>query len=102
MYLGKIKIENIDVYNNIREKCIKYKLDASYTAFSELDGLIDIDHLAKQYFNKSGKWLCNRVDMSIKNERLSEDGYHELAESFRNIAKRLNAHADEIDKAKMG
>ena len=29
-----------------------------------------------------------------------EDEYYQLAEAFRDIAKRLQAHADEIDAAK--
>ena len=36
-----------------------------------------------------------------KNAAFKENEYHLLAEVLRDIAKRLNAHADEIDEASM-
>lgn len=36
-----------------------------------------------------------------KNAAFKENEYHQLAEALRDIAKRLQAHADEIDAADM-
>lgn len=104
MYLGKREILNLTEYNERRKKCIEYKPDATSTAFSELEDLINKTQLAKQYFNKSQSWISQRIHgCTILNKTVSfkETEYHQLAEAFRDIAKRLIAHADEIDNAKM-
>lgn len=105
MYLGKRKIENIEEYEKRRLQCIKYKADATFTAFSELEGLLNKSQLAQQYFNKSRGWISQRINgcMVLNKERtFNEREYHELAEAFRDIAKRLLSHADEIDDAIIG
>ena len=59
--------------------------------------------MAKQYFNKSQSWFSQRLNgcnVLKKSMAFKEDEFHLLAESFRDIAKRLQAHADEIDAAK--
>ena len=103
MYLGKREILNKEEYESRRKNCIEFKSDATATAFSELEDIINKSQLAKQYFGKSQSWFSQRVNgctvlnksMAFKNEE-----YHQLAEAFRDIAKRLQAHADEIDAAK--
>lgn len=104
MYLGKRKIHNPEEYEERRKKCIEYKPDATATAFSELEDIINKSQLAKQYFDKSQSWFSQRVHgCTVLNKTMSfkEDEYHQLAEAFRDIAKRLQAHADEIDAAKL-
>ncbi len=104
MYLGKRKILNPEEYEKRRKKCIEYKADATFTAFSELEDIINKSQLAKQYFEKSQSWLSQRIHGCMvlkKSMAFKEEEYHELAEAFRDIAKRLNAHADEIDNANM-
>ena len=104
MYLGKRKILNLDEYEKRRKKCIEYKADATFTAFSELEDIINKSQLAKQYFEKSQSWLSQRIHGCMvlkKSMAFKEEEYHELAEAFRHIAMRLNAHADEIDNATM-
>lgn len=94
----------MDEYNERRKKCVEYKPDAVFTAFSELEGLINKSALAQQYFVKSQSWFAQRVHGCVvgkKGMTFKEEEYHELAEAFRDIAKRLLAHADEIDGAKM-
>lgn len=103
MYLGKRKIFNIEKYEEYRSKCIEYKSDATVTAFSELEDIINKSQLSKQYFGKSQSWFSQRVHgctVLKKSMAFKENEYHELAEAFRDIAKRLQAHADEIDAAK--
>lgn len=103
MYLGKREIFDIATYEEHRKKCIEYKADATATAFSELEDIINKSQLAKQYFKKSQSWLSQRINGCMvlkKSMNFKEDEYHQLAEAFRDIAKRLQAHADEIDAAK--
>ena len=102
MYLGKRKLLNPEEYEDRRKKCIEYKADATFTAFSELEDIINKSQLAKQYFNKSQSWLSQRIHGCMvlkKSMAFKEEEYHQLAEAFRHIAMRLNAHADEIDNA---
>ena len=103
MYLGKREIANIAEYEERREKCIEYKLDATVTAFCELEDIINKSQIAKQYFKKSQSWFSQRLNgctVLKKSAAFKEEEFHQLAEAFRDIAKRLNAHADEIDNAK--
>lgn len=103
MYLGKRKIINLSEYEERRKKCIVYKPDATVTAFSELEDIINKSQIAKQYFEKSQSWFSQRLNgctVLKKSVAFKEEEYHQLAEAFRDIAKRLQAHADEIDVAK--
>jgi hypothetical protein len=103
MYLGKREIFDIEKYEEHRKKSIEYKPDATFTAFSELEDIINKTQLAKQYFGKSQSWFSQRLNGCMvlnKSAAFKDNEYHLLAESFRHIAKRLLAHADEIDAAK--
>ena len=79
-----------------------HKQGAVWNAFVELEGLINKTQLAQQYFNKTHGWLsqklhgCTVIDTK---KSFTDPEYHQLADAFRDIAKRLNAHADEIDAA---
>lgn len=103
MYLGKRKLLNPQGYEERRKECIKYKPDATVTAFSELEDIVNKTQIAKQYFGKSQSWFSQRLNgCTVLNKARSfkEEEFHLLAEAFRDIAKRLQAHADEIDAAK--
>ncbi|MDE7070014.1 MAG: DUF5053 domain-containing protein [Alistipes sp.] len=94
---------HITEYEERREKCIEYKSDATFTAFSELENIINKSALAQQYFGKSHSWFSQRLNgCTVQNKSVAfkEEEYHELAEAFRDIAKRLEAHADEIEAAR--
>lgn len=104
MYLGKRKIMREDEYNESRKEIIATKDGAVWNAFVELEDLINESALSYQYFKRSHSWLSQRVHgCAIGNKEMSfkEAEYHQLAKAFRHIAKRLQAHADEIDAAKM-
>lgn len=93
-----------DEYNETRKEIIATKGGAVWSAFVELENLINKSALSGQYFKRSHSWLSQRIHgCTIRNKEMSfkEDEYHQLAEAFRHIAKRLQAHADEIDAAKM-
>jgi hypothetical protein len=103
MYLGKRKIFDIKEYEERRKKCIEYKADATETAFCELEDIINKSQLAKQYFGKSQSWFSQRLNGCLvlnKARAFKNEEYSILSDAFRDIAKRLLAHADEIDNAK--
>ena len=103
MYLGKRKLMNPQNYDKCRKECIEYKPDATVTAFSELEDIVNKTQIAKQYFGKSQSWFSQRLNgctVLKKSMAFKEEEFHQLAEAFRDIAKRLQAHADEIDAAK--
>lgn len=102
MYRGRRNIMRLEEYNAKRAEHIKYKIDATFVAFSELEDLISKEQLSFQYFDESEKWVSERVNacMLLKKElAFNEEEFHQLAEAFRDIAQRLQAHADEIDAA---
>lgn len=102
MYLGKRKIFNPELHERHRSEVIKEKSGAVWNAFVELEGLLNKSQLASQYFGRSQSWLAQKLNGCTchnKKQRFSEVEYKRLAEAFRHIAMRLNAHADEIDTA---
>ncbi len=87
-----------------RAQLITEKSGAVFVSFNELAGLINKTQLATQYFNKSQGWLSQKLNgctLHNKKQEFNEAEYHQLAEAFRHIAARLQAHADEIDAAAM-
>lgn len=102
MYLGKHKFHNPELAERNREETVSYKEGAIFTAFLDLDGLINKSAFARQYFEKSQGWFSQKLHGATvcdKERGFSKAEAHQLAESFRDLAKRLIAHADEIDKA---
>ena len=85
-----------------RAQNITIKSGAVFVAFTELEGLINNAALARQYFKRSPSWLTQRINGNIvfdKKAGFRPAEYRQLAEAFRDIARRLAAHADEIDAA---
>ncbi len=104
MYLGKRKIFNPDQHEAHRAEVIRTKQGAVWNAFTELEGLVNKSELADQYFGKTRAWLSQKLNgctVLNKKKSFTEAEYHELADAFRHIARRLQAHADEIDAAEM-
>lgn len=102
MYKGKRNIVRLEEYNERRKQIISDKSGAAWNAFVELENLINKSALAQQYFGKSHAWLSQRLNGCIvqnKARKFNEGEYHQIAEAFRDIASRLQAHADEIDAA---
>lgn len=104
MYLGKREIFNPESHEKHRSSVITIKSGAVWNAFVELEGLINKSELASQYFGKTRAWLSQKLNgctVLNRKKEFTEPEYHQLAEAFRHIAKRLEAHADEIDAAAM-
>lgn len=104
MYLGKREIQNIREYEKLRAEEIRDKQGATNVAFTELEGIVNNSALARQYFNRSPSWLLQRINGNMvfnKKSSFKPVEYHQIAEAFRDIARRLEAHAAEIDAAAM-
>lgn len=100
----KITFEQFCDYNFRRTQQVESKSGAIWTAFYELNGLINIAELSRSYFHKSRSWFAQKLhgnNVCNKAKSFTDGERHQLAEAFRDIAKRLQAHADEIDNAKM-
>jgi hypothetical protein len=85
-----------------RAEQMKVKSEAVWVVFHELDGLVNVSKLAKEYFHKSQSWLAQKINgytVSRKKCGFTTDEYAQLTKSLRDIATRLNAYADEIDAA---
>lgn len=86
-----------------RAEQMKVKSEAVWVVFHELDGLLNVSKLAKEYFHKSQSWFAQKINgysVNNKERTFTKDEYNQITESFRDIAKRLNRYADEIDAAK--
>lgn len=102
MYLGKREILNPEEDNKRRNAIIDIKSGAVWNAFVELEGLVSKSQIARQYFGKSQGWFSQKLNgctLHNKKQEFTEAEYSKLADAFRDIARRLEAHADEIDKA---
>ncbi len=84
----------------IRAEAISYRSGAISNAFLELDGIINKSAIARDYFGKSQGWFSQRLnnahvcrsDVSFK-----PDEARQLAGAFRDIARRLEGLAGEIE-----
>lgn len=88
----------------IRAMAVSTKPGAVCNMFLELHGIINKSRFARTYFNRSQSWFSQRVHGSLvddKEVRFTEAEYHQLAESLRDFAMKLNSYADEIDAAEM-
>lgn len=85
-----------------RAELITEKMGAVFVTFNELRGLLNKTQIARQYFGKSQGWFSQRLNgcvLAQKEQCFNAAEYHQLAEAFRDIARRLEKHADEIDAA---
>ena len=87
-----------------RAELVEDKRGAMWVAFLEMRNIIKPTGISKEYFNKSSSWITQRINGNIvfgEKAKFRPEEYHQLAEAFRDIARRLEAHADEIDAAAM-
>ena len=102
MYKGTREIFDKGGSETRRNELIATKCGAMLNAFIELEGLINASALSRQYFKRSAGWMSQRINgnkVFNKKAMFRETEYHQMAEAFRHIATRLQAHADEIDAA---
>ncbi len=85
-----------------RAEHVKTKSGAVWVTFLEMRDFIKSSGIAEHYFERSPAWLTQRINNNLvfgKPATFTEAEYAKLAESLRHIARRLRAHADEIDAA---
>ena len=101
MYLGKREKWQTEESNERRKCIIATKCGATWNAFLELEGIVSEKEFAKQYLGETKKWFSDKlVNCGIaSNQAFTEEEYTKVANSLRDIAKRLLAHADEIEAA---
>lgn len=100
MYQGKIKVANPERNEKDRNSVITYRGGAIYNAFVELDGVVCKSEFAKQYMEKSVSWFSQKLNgcpVGGVKRGFSADEARKIAESFRDIARRLEALSEEID-----
>ena len=80
-----------------RAQLITEKSGAVFVIFNELNGLLNKTRIAEDYFQRTHAWCTlHKVQYGF-----TESEYHQLAEAFRDIARKLNIYADEIEAAVM-
>lgn len=102
MDISKRKYFNKELAAQHRKETIAFTEGAIFIAFLDLDGLLNKTALSKQYFGKTQGWFSQKLNGATvcdKERSFTTHESHQLAEAFRDIAKRLIAHADEIDNA---
>lgn len=85
-----------------RAEQMRVKSEATWVTFNELDGLLNVSKLAKEYFHKSQSWFSQKLNgysVCKKERAFTADEYSQLTASLRDIANRLNEYADAIDAA---
>jgi hypothetical protein len=85
-----------------RAEQMKVKSEATWVAFNELDGLLNVSKLAKKYFHRSHGWFSQKLNgycVCKKERAFTTEEYSQLTASLRDIAKRLTDYADAIDAA---
>lgn len=83
---------------------MKVKSEAVWVIFHELDGLVNVSKLAKDYFHKSQSWFAQKVNgysVCNKERSFTEEEYRQLSEALRDIASRLDKYANELDAAEI-
>lgn len=103
MYLGKRKKWKSKDYEERRNCIIETKSGATWNTFVELEGVISHKEFAEQYFGKTNKWMTEKLaNCGLENNKaFTEEEYTLIIASLRDIAKRLLAHADEIERAEV-
>ena len=85
-----------------RQEQVTVKSEAVWASFIELDGLINFSRLAKRYFGKSQRWFAQKLhgnSVDGKERKFTHEEYKQLSAAFSDIASKLEAYANCIDKA---
>ncbi len=103
MYLGKREKWQTEESNENRKCIIETKGGAAWNTFIELEGIVSEKEFAKQYLGHTKIWLSEKIEnCGLENRnQFTEEEYTLVVDSLRDIAKRLLAHADEIEAAEI-
>lgn len=101
----KISFEQLNNPKFRRAQQMKIKSEATWAAFLELNGIINITKFTRTYFGKSQSWFAQKLagmNVCNKTRTFTETEYTTITNGLRDLAKRLNDYADAIDKANLG
>lgn len=103
MYLGLRENWKTKEANEMRQCIIKTKSGATWNSFVELEKIISEKEFATQYIGICEESFTEKLEHCGKHDEqaFNADEYTKIANSFRDIAKRLLAHADEIERAEL-
>ncbi|WP_289066588.1 DUF5053 domain-containing protein [uncultured Alistipes sp.] len=102
MNYGKKKPLDPELSEQTRSRLQGFRAGSIFNAFVELEGIINKSALARQYFHKSQGWLSQRINGCVSCDRKMEFTAveaRELAAAFKDIARRLDGLAAEIEAA---
>ncbi len=100
-YYG-LELNNLDSYLENRKELVKKKLDAFFTQYHELDGILNLSKFAKRFLDRSESWLSQRINGCMvmdKQQDFNPEEYEMIAQGFRELAKQLNQYAAELESA---
>lgn len=100
--MEKITFEQLNDPAFRRGEQMKVKSEAVWVAFLELGGLLNVSKFARDYFGKSQSWFAQKLNgytVSRKERSFTSEEYGRIADSLRDVARRLEAYADAIDSA---
>lgn len=98
------KIYDKEKYEKTRKVNVTIKSGAVWVSTVELNGLIDFEGIAEEYFGQSKEWMDGKIEGCTymrESQEFTGEEYAKLAEAYRDIARRLSKAADEIDAAAM-
>ena len=102
MNYGKKKPLDPELSEQTRTTLQGFRAGSIFNAFVEPEGIINKSALARQYFHKSQGWLSQRINGGVscdKKMESSADEARQLADAFKDIARRLDGLAREIEDA---
>lgn len=101
---NKITFEQISDPAYRRAVLMKDKRFATSVIFDELRGIINPGKFSEVYLERVPSWFEHRLagqDTNREKTRFTAEEYDMIATSFRDLANRLNAYADELDAAEI-
>lgn len=99
MYQGKRRIMNPERHEEYRSQAMSYRGGAIFNAFIDLEDIINKSVFARTYMNHSQSWFSQKLNecpVGGAKKSFSASEAETIAESFKDLAKRLNCLAEEI------
>lgn len=90
---------NPERHEEYRSQAMSYRGGAIFNAFIDLEDIINKSVFAKTYMNHSQSWFSQKLNecpVGGAKKSFSASEAETIAESFRDLAKRLNCLAEEI------
>lgn len=99
MYQGKRRIMNPERHEEYRSQAISFRGRSIFNSFIDLEDIINKSVFAKTCMNHSQSWFSQKLNecpVGGAKKEFSASEAETIAESFKDLAKRLNCLAEEI------